>query len=359
MNLPYITGELPGIGGQLRAIPDHFVVDELPLYTPSGEGQHLYVNLTKSGLTTKEVQRLLARTFGKSERDVGFAGMKDKHACTTQTFSITVQHAAASDLQSVAERIDKETGITVNWVDRHTNKLKIGHLLGNRFRITITDLNCEGTEALNRAHAIVDELKRRGLPNYFGPQRFGQNGRNVEQGLAVIQRKLYVKDRWLRNFLISSYQSHLCNLYLARRVEAELFDSILDGDVAKKYDTGGIFDVENVDVEQARYLAQEISFTAPLFGPKMRTAQRVAGALEDKVLTTGTVGVEDLARAGANGTRRIGRLLTPDLAVSVQDGVTGNNLIAEFSLAKGAFATTVLRELMKVALDNGPDLEMS
>ncbi len=158
LELPYITKEQAGIGGQLRATPEHFVVEELPLYAPSGEGQHLYVNLTKVGVTTKEVQLQLARLFSIRPTEVGFAGMKDKQARTTQTFSLSVGHKAPNFAEEAAQRIRDELDVEVNWTRFHTNKLRSGHLLGNRFTITVTELACEFEEALARARRIAEVL---------------------------------------------------------------------------------------------------------------------------------------------------------------------------------------------------------
>ncbi|MCB0072383.1 MAG: tRNA pseudouridine(13) synthase TruD [Caldilineaceae bacterium] len=353
--LPYVTSSLPGIGGCLRATPDDFVVEEIALYPPSGHGQHLYVNITKVGLTTKDVQQALAAAFGVQARDVGFAGMKDKFARTTQTFSVPVQHADDADFATRLDALAAKASVTVNWTQRHENKLRAGHLLGNRFTIRVTDLPLPADEAMTRATAIATALQRTGLPNYFGPQRFGHDGANVARGLAVLQRRQYVKDRWLRRFLISAYQSHLCNDYLARRLDDGHFEHLLTGDVAKKYATGGIFDVEDAAVEQPRYAAREISFTAPIFGAKMRPAHAEAGALEAAVLDGAAVDVDLFARAKIDGTRRMGRILVDDLAIDEAGTVDAPALDVSFSLPKGAFATTVMRELMKVDLADIPE----
>ena len=344
LELPFATDGLPGVGGQLRASPEDFVVEEMPLYQPQGEGQHLYVNLTKVGLTSREVQKGLAQVFGVHPRDVGLAGMKDKHARTTQTFSLNLGYMADSVLEEAPARIQEALPVTVNWVQRHRNKLKRGHLLGNRFRIRIRELALPVDQALERAQAIVQAIRERGLPNFYGPQRLGRQGDNVRRGRAILQGEWRTRDRWLRQFLLVSYQSYLCNRYLARRLEEGLFDRILAGDVAKKHDTGGLFDVEDPEAEQPRYQRQEISFTAPMYGRKMRPAQAEAAELEARVLEEAGVELEELAQAGISGTRRLGRILVPDLAVAPVEG----GLEVAFSLPKGAFATTVLREIMKV-----------
>lgn len=350
-NLPYISADLPGIGGALRATPDHFVVEEVGLYEPSGTGQHLFVNLTKVGLTTKEVQKRLARIFSLDVGAIGFAGMKDKFAKTTQTFSIPVGHGKQEVVEEAKARIEAEVPVTLHWLKRHNNKLKTGHLLGNQFRITISELPLDCNDALEMTRAIVDRLHKTGVPNFFGPQRFGFNGENVARGRALLVDGKFVRDRWLRRFLISSYQSYLCNCYLGQRVQRDLFGHLLRGDVAKKYDTGGIFTVERVEEEQPRFERQEISFTAPIYGSKMRSAQDEAAQLEREIVAESGVTDEHWRRARAEGTRRLGRLLVP--ALKAEKGDEGS-IVVEFFLPKGAFATTVLREIMKVDVDCHP-----
>jgi tRNA pseudouridine13 synthase len=342
--LPYLTVALPGIGGQLRAKPEDFVVEEIGLYEAAGTGQHLYVNLTKVGWTTKELQIQLSKIFGLERMEVGFAGLKDKMARTTQTFSLNVGQKPVAFAEEAARRIEAELPVQVNWVQFHRNKLRTGHLIGNRFTIKVSHLATNVEETRSRSNAIVAEIRRRGVPNFFGVQRTGLQGSNVRQGLALLLGKQKLKDVWLRRFLIASYQSHLCNRYLVRRLEIGAFDHLLPGDVAKKVATGGMFDVQDVHAEEPRYTAHEINFTAPLYGPRMWNAQGEAGELEKQVLDAAPVTLEHFARHQLDGTRRAGRLLVPDLQVQVGEG----ELTATFVLTKGAFATVVLRELMKV-----------
>lgn len=358
LTLPYLTAAQPGIGGKLRASVDHFVVEELPLYEPAGEGQHLYVNITKSGLTTKEFQNGLARLFGANPNEIGFAGLKDKYARTTQTFSLPVSYSVSQQgdtgIALLVAQIAEELPVTVNWARYHRNKLKPGHLLGNQFQITVTDLTLSSDEALARAQKIAGELQQRGIPNFFGAQRFGHEGANVGKGLALLQEKRRERNPWLRKFLISSYQSYLCNRYLARRLTMGAFDHLLLGDVAKKYATGGMFDVVDLAAEQVRYAAQEIAFTAPLFGAKMWVAKEEAAIVENAILAEAEMPVQAWQKAKVDGTRRLGRLLLSDLQIEQQDS---DKLVFRFSLPKGAFATIVLREFMKVELADAQHID--
>ena len=347
LNLPYSTEGLPGVGGQLRAAPDTFIVEEIPLYEASGAGQHLYVNVTKEELTTREVQRGLAEAFDLPYRAVGFAGMKDKYARATQTFSLLVGHVDESFLEAAPDRIGAKTPVTVNWVRLHRNKIKKGHLLGNRFTITITQPSVDGEIAMARAEAIAEQLRGCGLPNFYGPQRLGQNGSNVRRGWELLRGEKRIANRWLRSLLLASVQSYLCNRYLALRQQEGWFARLLTGDIAKKHDTGGLFVVADQAAEQSRYVQKEISFTAPIYGPKMWEAEAEAGELEQGVLAESGLDIASLARAKMMGTRRLGRILLNDLSVTRK----GTDIVVAFSLPKGAFATTVLREFMKVPDD--------
>lgn len=355
LELPTLSHDLPGIGGELRATPEHFVVEEIPLYEPSGEGQHLYVRLTKVGLTTHEVQGQLESLFKLGRGEVGFAGMKDKAARTTQTFSINAGFKGAGFAEEALARIRDHLPVEAHWAKFHGNKLRPGHLLGNRFTITVTELSVDIEEAVRRTQAIAERLAASGVPNFFGPQRFGSTGTNVAQGMEILNGRDHRKGKWLRRFLVSAVQSYLCNRYLARRVSDGLFDRMLTGDIAKKHATGGMFEVADADVEQARYDAQEISFTAPMFGPKMWAATGPSGELEAAVLAETPVTMEQLAGARIEGTRRLGRILLPELEFEAttaagDDGHEQAALTVRFALPKGAYATTVMREVMKVDL---------
>jgi tRNA pseudouridine13 synthase len=337
--LPYITPELPGIGGEIKIEPTHFIVEEVPLYPPAGEGDHLFVQLTREGQTTREVVENLARTLGISPNGIGYAGLKDKHARVTQVFSlpdVTPQQA-----QSAIENLGYEFG----WAIPHNRKLRPGHLLGNRFTITI--LNPEVEDAQARAEAIVRALEERGLPNFFGDQRFGKFGDNAAQGFAILTgKKRRPRQKWLTRLLISAYQSELFNNYLTLRIQRGLFDRILAGDLAKKTDTGGMFVVEDVAVDQARFDRREITFTGPLFGYKMRQPQAEAAALEAEILATSPVTPEQWRKNRTDGNRRVGRIFLQP--VDVKPSPSGLRL--SFYLPKGAYATILLREVMKPAI---------
>jgi tRNA pseudouridine13 synthase len=341
LSLPYLTADLEGIGGRIRARPEDFMVEEIALYEPSGSGRHLYVNITKRSQTTRDVQLQLAELFDLRPRNIGTAGLKDKHAVTTQTFSILFEK---NDVRpdDASTLIEGSLNVKVNWAKFHGNKLRAGHLIGNRFKITITDIRMPPSQAIERSRRIAETIHLKGLPNYYGEQRIGKDGKKVREGWAILQGRKTLADRWLGKLLVSVYRSYLCNRYLAERMRRGLFDRLLLGDIAKKHETGGIFWVNDPSTEQPRYEAQEISFTAPIYGYKMSQPLGEAATLEAEIFNESETSMETFKRMKVTGTRRFGRL-TP--RIEVTEAPRGIQL--SFMLHKGGFATTLLREFMK------------
>jgi tRNA pseudouridine13 synthase len=337
MSLPFVTGDLPGSGGTLRASPEDFRVDEVPAYLPSGTGPHLYLRVEKRGRTTPDVLRALARALGVPERDAGYAGLKDKDAVTTQWLSFP----AAKDPDPAAL---EGPGLRVLEVSRHGNKLRTGHVRANRFSIAV-----RGGDAA-RARAAADALLARGLPNFFGPQRFGTEGRNAEVGKAILlgaatpEARRAGRDRFLRRLSLSAYQAHLFNLWLAERMADGLFSAALPGDVMKKLDTGGLFDCQDPAADGPRVERFEISPAGPIFGHKLRPAAGEALAREERILAAEGMTLQGFARGGgeAEGTRRAARLRVAVALEPLPDGYR-----AELELPRGSYATVALRELVK------------
>jgi tRNA pseudouridine13 synthase len=336
---PYVTAELPGSGGRLRASPEDFRVDEVPAYLPSGSGPHLYVRIEKRGRTTRDALRVLARALGVPERDAGYAGLKDKDAVTTQWLSFP----SARDPDP---RLLEADGLRVLSLSRHANKLRAGHVRANRFRIAVRG----GDAAAARASAAA--LLARGLPNFFGPQRFGTEGRNAEVGRALLrgdpapEARRAARDRFLRRLSLSAYQSLLFNRWLSERMADGLFATAVEGDVMKKLETGGLFTCEDAAVDAVRVAAFEISPAGPMFGHKLRPAAGEALRREERILAAEGITLADFARGGgeAEGTRRAARLRV-DVAVEPLEG--GDGYAAAFELPKGSYATVVMRELVK------------
>jgi tRNA pseudouridine13 synthase len=341
LSLPYASEEYPGIGGAVKESPEDFRVEEIPAYQPEGAGEHLFVRLEKWGVTTREVQMALARAYGIHHRDVGYAGIKDKQAVAVQYFSVWLKNQ--QDPQR-AYSLQKELPVRILSTAPHRHKLKQGHLVGNLFDIRVASPALAPDAAAARAEEIAAVLRQRGVPNYYGAQRFGSHGDNALQGYELLQGSRRVKQKWLRRFLLSAYQSYLFNCYLTLRIGRGLYRRMLAGDIAKKHDTGGLFVVEEVAAEQQRLEAGEICYTGPIYGRKMKRAGGEAGGLEEQVLAENGIGWEELRAAKLTGSRRQGILL-PEIRVSPAE----EGLRLRFSLPKGAYATTVLREIMKSA----------
>jgi tRNA pseudouridine13 synthase len=287
------------------------------------------------------VQLQLAELFNLRPRNIGTAGLKDKYAVTTQTFSILFEKNDVRPEDATA-LIEGSLNVEVNWAKFHDNKLRAGHLIGNRFKIMITDTRLPPSQAAERSRRIAEMIHLKGLPNYYGEQRIGRDGEKVREGWAILQGRKTFKDRWLSKLLVSVYKSYLCNRYLAERMRRGLFDRLLLGDIAKKHETGGIFWVNDPITEQPRYEAQEISFTAPIYGYKMSQPLGEAATLEAEILEESETSMETFRRMKVTGTRRFGRL-TP--RIEVTEAPRGIKL--SFMLHKGGFATTLLREFMK------------
>jgi tRNA pseudouridine13 synthase len=337
MALPLVTADLPGSGGTVRAVPEDFRVDEVPAYLPSGAGPHLYLKVEKRGRTTRDAVRALSRALAVPERDAGFAGMKDKQAVTTQWLSFPV----ARDPDPAAL---SEPGLRVLEVSRHANKLRTGHVRANVFSIRV-----RGGDA-DRARAAAVALGARGLPNFFGPQRFGSEGRNAEVGRGLLtgdgsaEVRRASRDRFLRRLSISAFQALLFNRWLAERLADGLFAAAVRGDVMKKLDSGGLFVCEDPEADGPRVAAFGISPAGPMFGHKLKPAAHEALAREERILAAEGISLEAFARGGgeAEGTRRAARL-----PVSIAIDPDADGYRAGFELPKGSYATVVLRELVK------------
>lgn len=333
--LPPLSAELPGSGGRIREVPEDFIVEERPLYLPEGSGSHAYAWVEKRGLTTRDLVVALLRE-GLKEQEIGVAGLKDKHAITRQWLSVPNRHAAALESLSGLE------GVRVLTTSRHRNKLGIGHLRGNRFTVRVRGGDAE------RAAAVLSILEAEGVPNYFGPQRFGRFGSNAVDGLKLIRGEHVPGGHRLKRFFLSALQSQLFNHMLAARLARGLYGQVVVGDWAKKRETGGVFVVET-ELENERARRGEISATLPLYGKKVRPSAGAAGVLEGETLAHfGLRWSEFSARKGSRRPSRI--FLEETRLIPEADGYT-----LAFSLQKGSFATGVLREVMKVDVDEPLD----
>jgi len=331
----------------IRATPADFVVEELPAYDPAGSGDHAFITLRKTGLTTMRAVDLLARALDVDSKDAGHAGLKDRHAVTTQTVSLLFPQDR--DLEQAVAALDLE-GIEILGATRHEHKIRPGHLRGNRFRITLRELE---TGADDRISARLDQLAAEGIPNAFGPQRFGRDGTNPQRALAWLSGKTPgPRNRSMQRLLFSSVQSLLFNQVLERRVASGTWNRILAGDLAKKHDSGGLFLVPSAPDELAeasrRAASGQISPTGPIFGAKMRWPEAEVAEIEREVLAESDLDeslLKTFKRLG-KGTRRALRMLLDQ--VSCDTGNERSFLTVSFVLPKGGYATTVLSELCRI-----------
>ena len=330
-----VSADLLGTGGVIRQELEDFVVEEVPLYERQGSGSHAYAFVEKRALTTRDLVTALMGA-GVAEKSIGVAGLKDKYAVTRQWLSVPNREADKLDVLTDLE------GVTVLERTRHKNKLAIGHLRGNRFTVRVRGAQLD---ALPTAEKIIARLQTVGVPNYFGPQRFGRGGTNAVDGYKYIKGEWVPGGQRLKRFFVSALQSLLFNYLLNERIEDAIFDDLVLGDWVKKHDTGGVFRVDDKsEGERAKRFA--VSATLPLYGKKVKLSEAEAGERETEGLEH--YGLRWLDFTSRKGDRRLTRFPLQDAELSEQeDGYT-----LSFFLPKGAFATSLLREVMKVEVDS-------
>lgn len=334
--LPFAHGG-PPLRGVLRASPEDFVVEEILGYDADGAGEHVLLWVEKRGANTDWVARELARFAGVPPLAVGYAGLKDRHAVTRQTFSVQLAGRAEPDWSAFPH-----AEVRVLAATRHARKLKRGALRGNRFVLTLRALRGDRAAAEERLRQIA----ARGVPNYFGEQRFGRGGGNVEQARAMFAGRRVDRDK--RGLLLSAARAHLFNELLALRVEQAAWDSPLDGEIWALAGSRSWFGPEAFDDALAARLAQgDIHPSGPLWGQGESPARGAAAALENAVVAAHPELAAGLVAARLEQERRALRLLPKDLRWSwPQEDV----LELAFGLPAGAYATVIVREVLASAV---------
>jgi len=386
------------ISGTIKNRPEDFVVDELPLYEPCSEGEHLYLCIRKVGITHDLMIRLIAKEFGVKPESIGTAGRKDRNAVTTQLVSIHLP-GAADQVPTFSYE-----GIDVLWHDRHTNKLRTGHLLGNRFDIRIRDIDPIKVTTIQKH---LDAMSVQGLPNAFGTQRFGNDENNHILGAALIANNFeklvdiilsgdnrhhhlamegeYKKafDAWplgnpvqqnvlealasgkdfrvacnripksMQKLWVNALQSYIFNQTLRRRQDDGTWNTLLEGDLAWKHDGGGrTFEVTTQDLAsmdlQERVERIEVSPTGPLWGPKMRmtTGEVLTAELADLEPFDVKDALQQNDLRLAAGARRPLRVQVKNTAIGSGVDEHGGFVRVQFELPAGSFATTLIDALI-------------
>lgn len=317
----------------LRSSPEDFRVDEIPPCLPGGEGEHIWLHIRKRGLNTADVARMLSSASGLHPRNISFAGMKDRHAVTTQWFSVHLPGKGDIDFTSLwnddLQCLEKK---------RHDRKLKRGGLKGNRFTLVLRACMGDRAAADERLRDIVTQ----GVPDYFGEQRFGREGSNLRMFDQLLSGRM-PRGKEKRGILLSSVRSWLFNQVLAERVRDASWNQILSGEAVMLAGSRSVF-VADADDEALHQRVQQADIhpSGPLPGDAGFSPALAALDLENRVLEPYLELVQALVKQGVNGARRPLRVIPEQLQWQWLDD---ESLELSFSLPSGAYATAVLREL--------------
>ena len=331
--LPRAHG-VPALVARLRSRPEDFFVEELPGFEPSGAGEHLLLTIEKRGMNTAFAAKRIAAWAGVDESAIGHAGLKDRHAVTRQRFTVWIPKKIAPDIDALQS--DDLRVLDHAW---HARKLPRGALAGNRFVLVLREPEGERDAIETRLRAIASQ----GVPNYFGEQRFGRGGGNVQQAVAMFAGRRVKREE--RTMLLSAARSELFNRVLAARVEAGSWNGALDGEVWMLDGSRSVFGPEALTDElQARLAAFDIHPSGPLWGEGELRSAEVAREVELAALQgdTATRLRNGLERAGLKQERRALRLRPQESTWRWRDD---GALELAFALPPGCYATTVLREL--------------
>ena len=327
-----------------------FIVDEIPLYPFTGEGEHLIVHVRKKDMTTWEMISAIAKYCKIKQRDIGYAGLKDKNAMTMQYISLL-----AKDNEEKLKTFNHDK-IKILSTTRHNNKIRTGHLKGNHFKVRLKKVLGVQKDKLD---SVTKWIKHHGVPNYFGNQRFGNNGNNWQEGKDILEGKLKIRDKKMKTFLINSYQSYLFNNWLSKRIELSLllesfsesdaekvfelpdgslegtkkqphFFKLLEGDLMMHYPFGRVFELESLEEEAKRFAEFDIAPSGLIAGKRASRTEKIAGSIECDY-------DEEISE---NGSRRYAWIKVTDLKKTYVEERAHYEL--EFTLPKGSYATNVL-----------------
>lgn len=335
-DFPFAYGR-PALSAGFRVEPEDFVVEEQLPFTPSGEGEHVFLFIQKRNLNTEDVVRRILRLTGLRPVNVGYAGQKDRRAVTRQWFSVHLPKGEAD-----WHALNEETALEVVSLARHNRKLQKGALSGNRFEIRLRNVHGDETLLKQRLKMIAES----GVPNYFGEQRFGREGRNLPSAQAMFEGKR-IKSKHQRSMLFSAARSYVFNQVLAARVAAGSWDRLLPGDALQLAGTKSFFVAESIDADiQRRFASADVLPTGPLWGKGEPPTCGEVKKLEMSIAQQWPLFCEGLAQAGMKQERRALQLNAQDLSWEIQETNGGKDLLLRFFLPAGTYATAILRELV-------------
>jgi len=332
----YLHGKPESTGILRSQISDFKVFEQLP-FVPCGEGEHLFVHIRKTGANTIFVARELAKYFNVKEQLVSYAGLKDRFAVTEQWFGVHVPGKQEYNLDDLVIE-----GVEVLSFNRHNKKLRTGALTGNRFELILRDVTA--IKALTeRWQNIVEQ----GVPNYFGEQRFGIDGGNIERALGLFSGQK-VKDKKKRGIYLSAARSHIFNGVINERINQQCFDQVAVGDVLMLAGTQSVFHLDEIDETiKQRFIDKDVDITAPMWGAGQLMTSEGPLTLEQDVAQKNDEFCQGLPRFGLKQERRRIRLNISDTDIELMPGQESSNAVKiSFFLPAGCYATTVLRELL-------------
>ncbi|RBP49222.1 tRNA pseudouridine(13) synthase TruD [Arenicella xantha] len=330
------ASEPPQAVGVIKSCPTDFQVDEQMAHTPTGEGEHIWLKVRKERQNTEQVAKGLARFASVALRDVGYSGLKDFQAVTTQWFSVWLPKSAGPDWSGF-----DMFGVELLEVSRHSRKLKRGTHQANRFIITVRDLVADREQLIS----TLSNIKETGVPNYFGVQRFGRDFNNLRLANSLLVERRPIKNRNLKSIVLSSARSWLFNQVVSQRIRLGTWNELYLGEPANLDGTNSTFLASGEPDELGRLTQLDIHPTAPLVGRDADKAMAECPslqAMEAEWLAPYNAYIDGLCRLGLDYQRRALRSRVHDLTWSFDDDC----LRLEFVLQRGQFATSVLRELL-------------
>jgi len=335
--LAYLYGKPKSTGLLRSSMADFKVFEQLP-FEPCLEGEHLLIHIRKTGENTLDIAHALAKYFNVKDKLVSYAGLKDRFAITEQWFGVHLPGKNEYDLSDM-----KIEGVEVLSYARHNKKLRIGALTGNKFELTLREVT--NIDALQQAWL---KIIANGVPNYFGEQRFGIDGGNIDKAIKLFIGKMKVKDKKKRGFYLSAARSYLFNDIVSKRINLDYFNTLSVGDVCMLSGTQSVFLAKDVDqVMLNRLIDKDIDITAPLWGAGELTTQGQTLLFEQQIVANHVEISNGLPKFGLKQERRRIRLNLLSPSITVSESVNNKNtVVLTFFLPAGCYATTILRELI-------------